>query len=338
MAESQKKYELFDANQLAADEFFQQWVLNPSREATLFWEQFLKTNPEKQTSIEEARRLIEVLHFQLPALAETKVIALKKRLENSIGQPLFVSETPILPLRQSFFNRTRWMAAAAVILMLGTIFFWQYSNRPTEYTTSFGQTRQITLPDGSVVNLNANSSISFAQNFSEQPVREVWLKGEAFFSVKHTANHAKFRVHAEGLEVDVLGTEFNVSDRRNTTKVVLQSGKVQIKSAKQSAILQPGEMVEFSHSTKQLAQRKVPVERYSSWKEKVWLLDGEAMSEVAQRIEDSFGVEVVFENPSLANEKISGTIPTGSLEEVNEILSDLLKANCVLTNHKLIIK
>lgn len=97
-------------------------------------------------------------------------------------------------------------------------------------------------------------------------------------------------------------------------------------------------MVEFSHSTKQLAQRKVSVERYSSWKEQVWLLEGEAMSDVAMRIEDSFGVEVVFENPSLANEKISGTIPTGSLEEVGEILSDLLKSNCVITNHKLIIK
>ncbi len=48
------------------------------------------------------------------------------------------------------------------------------------------------------VNLSTNSSITFSPNFSQQPIREVWLKGEAFFSVKHTADHTKFRVHAEG--------------------------------------------------------------------------------------------------------------------------------------------
>ncbi len=335
----EKSYESLDAGQLAADEFFQQWVAQPSPETILFWQNFLLANPEKQPTVDEARRLLQGLDFQIAALPDAKVSALKTRLEKTIGQPLSVRETRVIPLDQSFFRRTRWIAAA-VVLVLTTFSFWWYNqqNQLLEYATDFGQVRQILLPDGSAVSLNANSSISFSPDLNTQNVREVWLKGEAFFSVKHTARHTKFRVHSKGVEIDVLGTEFNVSDRHQSTKVVLQSGKVQISAANRSATLQPGDMIEFSSGTQQLTKRRVKTQLYSSWKEKVWLLEGETMHEVAQRIEDNFGVKVVFENQNLPNEKISGTIPTGSLEEVSEILSDLLKANCVFKNNQLIIR
>src|SRR6218665_2585170 len=83
-----KPYELLDAEQLAADPFFQQWVLFPSSEDTLFWQNFLCRCPWKKSAMDEARRIIEVLHAEIPDWSEAKVTALKARLEETIGEPL----------------------------------------------------------------------------------------------------------------------------------------------------------------------------------------------------------------------------------------------------------
>jgi ferric-dicitrate binding protein FerR (iron transport regulator) len=71
------------------------------------------------------------------------------------------------------------------------------------------------LPDNSTVILNANSSLRYQENWEAELLREVWVDGEAFFSVVHTHNHQRFRVNVtDDLKVEVLGTEFNVKDRR----------------------------------------------------------------------------------------------------------------------------
>jgi len=331
-----KPYELLDAEQLAADPFFQQWVLFPSPEDTLFWQNFLCRCPWKKSAMDEARRIIEVLHAEIPDWSEAKVTALKARLEETIGEPLSKNA------RQgqygvSFFLRFGQIAAC---FLLAGFLFWQLS-RPdskAEYAASYGQTRQVKLPDGSVVNLNSNSVLSFSSDLHNKNIREVWLKGEAFFSVKHTAKSAPFIVHSGDISIEVLGTEFNVFDRHNTTAVMLKSGKVKIKANKDSVILQPGELAEFKTKTRQWARRKVRAELYSSWKEHVWKIENESAGEVAQRIKDCFGVEVIFKTPALANERISGSIRTGSIEEVREILSAVLKVSCELEEDKLIIE
>lgn len=330
-----KPYELLDAEQLAADPFFQQWVLFPSPEDALFWQKFLGKCPWKKPAVDEARRIIEVLHAEIPDWSETKVTALKARLEETIGEPLSKNASRANGARRSFFLKFGQIAAC---FLLAGFLFWQLSrpNSKTEYAVAYGQTRQVKLPDGSVVNLNANSTLSF--DLHNKKIREVWLKGEAFFSVKHTAENTPFIVHSGEVSIEVLGTEFNVFDRRRTTAVMLKSGKVKIKTNEDSVILQPGELAEFKPKMRQLVRRKVRPELYSSWKERVWHIENESMSDVAQRIKDCFGTDVIFKTPALANERISGSIRTGSMEEVREILSAVLKVNCKLEEDKLVIE
>lgn len=334
-----ENYASCDATTLAADDFFKEWVRTPTPDSEAYWLSFLEHYPHKQSELNEAKKIVESLYFELPDLSEAKVRALKNRIETTIQMPLSPTDAPVIPLQRRKFLRIQWIAAACMVLLSGIVGYWYYQHpQHLTYATTYGQTREISLPDGSIVTLNANSKIEYDSDFFKKNIREVWLTGEAFFSVKHTATHSKFRVHTNDLEVEVLGTEFNVSNRHQTTKVVLTSGKVQINAPDKSATLRPGDMAEFSPATRQLTQRQVKTELYSSWKEKIWLLEDESMTEVAQRIEDTFGVEVIFENPQLAQEKISGTISTGSLEEVSEIMGNLLKTNFELANNKLIIK
>ncbi len=91
-----------------------------------------------------------------------------------------------------------WKVAAAFIgmLFLAGIGWWYYDYeiRTALYATTFGEVKNITLPDGTGVVLNANSSLRVSDNTSEDSVREVWLEGEAFFSVTHTPDHQRFIV------------------------------------------------------------------------------------------------------------------------------------------------
>ena len=129
------------------------------------------------------------------------------------------------------------------------------------YTSGAGQQRTITLPDGSVVVLNANSTLTTAAHWTAETPREVWLTGEGYFRVTHRAPRPvaditaapapiKFVVHAADLSIAVLGTQFDVNSRAGATKVVLASGKVAVERqmllTREHLLMQPGDLVETS--------------------------------------------------------------------------------------------
>lgn len=104
------------------------------------------------------------------------------------------------------------------------------------------------LPDHSRVTLNANSRVTYYEETHPQPVREVFLEGEAFFSVVHQerASPVPFIVRTPDLTVQVLGTEFNVNTRRGRTQVVLDDGQIELQlPSEQKAAMKPGDLVEY---------------------------------------------------------------------------------------------
>ena len=87
----------------------------------------------------------------------------------------------------------------------------------------------IKLPDGSLVQLNANSTLSFDTQWDASADRCVWLNGEAFFEVeKKPETKQKFKVITADLTVEVLGTEFNINSHHQQTRVFLQEGEDKI--------------------------------------------------------------------------------------------------------------
>ena len=111
----------------------------------------------------------------------------------------------------------------------------QAQRRRIHYTTAYGETKQLTLPDGTRVILNANSNLSYANDWASGEVsrtRSVRLAGEAFFKVTKrqtpTGSPVKFVVNSRDLQIAVLGTEFNVNQRGQAVSVMLNEGKVQI--------------------------------------------------------------------------------------------------------------
>ncbi|MGV3559299.1 FecR family protein [Larkinella arboricola] len=217
----------------------------------------------------------------------------------------------------------QWGAAAIVLLVSGWLLYLYLTGVQT-IQTAYGEQQTVELPDGSVVTLNGNSSLRFSADWGETGQREVWLEGEAFFGVQHTRNHQKFVVHTpDQLAVEVLGTRFNVRNRRGSTQIVLQEGKVKVTDpAQQTYTLKPGEQVRYTQTKRQLTPVRANLIRELAWKTPILLFTDQPVSEVLQEIRDSHGLQVELRNPTVGRELFSGSIPA---DDVKQVLSKIEK-------------
>ena len=224
----------------------------------------------------------------------------------------------------------RWAAAAALAgAAVGAASFWP---RPaTEktatayYATTYGQTRVVQLPDGSAVTLNAHSSVRYAA--PPHAPREVWLDGEAFFAVKHLPDNQRFVVHTTaGFRVEVLGTRFAVYRRHAQARVVLLSGKVRVAfadSTRPAVVLKPGELLQTSDKRPTaLVHKAVQAVAYTSWTANELRFEATPLAELATRLQDTYGVQVVVASPELRQRKFTGTFPMGNLNVLCEDLAE----------------
>lgn len=219
----------------------------------------------------------------------------------------------------------RMVAAAATVLLIvvSTLLYQSISRSGRhQFATGNAEIKHLELKDGSRVTLNANSSIQV--RFSSD-VREVWLDGEAFFRVVHDGAK-KFTVHtSDKFSVEVLGTEFNVKDRSEGTRVVLNKGSVRIKLQRGNALpeellIKPGEMVEYKPREESVSRSQVDTVRYSSWKQNLLIFEETPLEEVAQTIAHLFGYQVHFESIDPAALRFTGSSPADDLEMLLETL------------------
>lgn len=312
-------YESYSAEDFAADQDFVQWVKKPDAQRDQFWEAWLKEHPHQQIIIDEARALVRSIEFSLHPDAQEAVQNIWEKINaTNARQPITIPNTG-----RASAGIAWWKMAAALtaIIMVAGVLVYTFHDQPIIYRTAFGETRQITLPDGSVVTLNANSTLKLG---AWEEDREVWLQGEAYFSVQKMTsasnNPVKFTVHTNTLDVNVLGTEFTVSER-SKTMVVLNEGKIELALLDQSIVMKPGDMVEVSGTQNQLVQRRVDPRVYSAWKDKEWVLDGLSLKQIAERIEETYGLKVVIKRDPDPRIEVSGVVPTDNLETLLKALS-----------------
>lgn len=173
-------------------------------------------------------------------------------------------------------------------------------------STPKGGTYQITLPDGSNVWLNANSTLKYPSRFSDAS-REVVLEGEAYFEIAHKelaslprqiAGGAlvPFIVKTPAQIVEVLGTKFNVSaytDEPNT-KTTLLKGKVKVLPTDQGSAttLSPGQQA-TTHDTG-ITVSKVDVQQYIAWKDGFFYFDGMAPQSALSQLGRWYDIDIVY--------------------------------------------
>lgn len=323
-------YTQYSLNDFVLDDYFIKWVKSPDPQTDAYWQNWLKDNPQKEHLVEEARQM--VLFFCMPGkqLSEEDKTILWEKIQSRNVHNDSIKQAEIIPIRRfmvGWLYNGKVAASLAAILLLTACWIWT-SRRPhiTRCRTEYGEVKNIKMPDGSAITLNANSSLSFPTVWDEQEDREVHLTGEAFFEVakKTGKSNAKFVVHTKGMDIAVLGTRFNVNNRRDKVQVVLQEGKVSLFQAgrKNSQILMdPGDLVEYSEQDNKLVRKKVNPFMYSSWKEKETLFEDESLLEIAHQLEDTRGLQVIFADDSFRQLRFTGTLPNEDLDKFLLILS-----------------
>ena len=249
-------------------------------------------------------------------------------------------------LRSIDFNWTSLAAVLIGITIVAFCFFFYSKNKPVEIATEYGQIQHITLPDSSKVVLNGNSKIKYTRSWDENP-REIWLDGEAFFSVTHLKSNATFTVYlSSGKKIEVLGTEFNVINRQKHDCVVLKSGSIKLslpdkKGRDKEIYLKPGDLVETDKATvsqSELKKVKVNPETYYSWTKGKWTLDGTSLEEMLVHVEENYGMHVGVADDKLLRKRLSGSIPLSEnnpallIEDIAQLFElQLVKKNNELT-------
>lgn len=267
------------------------------------------------------------------------------------------------------FSIMKYAAIAASIA--GIILFYQLfsgdskrknSNknaRFNEMTTQKASKSTLTLPDGTTVVLNADSKITYDEKFLGTN-REVTLTGEAFFDVRHDAEHP-FIIHTGKADIKVLGTTFNVrnypqdaifetslikgrievtiNDVSHRKIILVPSQKLTISPVVEKAVTKPAKIsptVDIVKVSPITVQDNVLVE--TSWMNNKLIFVNKPLVEIARELERHFNVQVIFNSDKAKNYCYTGTYENQSLEDIMKILKLSKTINYKLKNNELIIE
>lgn len=183
--------------------------------------------------------------------------------------------------------------------------------------TPRGGKYRLTLPDGSKVWLNAESSLRYPTAFTGK-TRGVVLKGEAYFEVASNAAQP-FQVEVKDLKVDVLGTQFNIMAYENETiaATTLVDGAVRVSAASQQLLLKPGQQaLQEEHGSMKMVN-DADIQQALAWKNDYFQFNADRFDQLMRQIERWYDVSVKFEG-AVPERKFGGKI--SRLSPLNDVL------------------
>ena len=319
---------------LIQDPSFIEWVHGEHNPRTQAWEYRYQNNPEARVLMDQAKVVVEGIPFNRRFISDGKVALAWQKIEKALDQ---VDEKD--PHRIHSFGAIWKIAAAVIIVMIaGTALYFNYKNGEQVYYSDFGQRMEITLPDGSHVTMNANSSLSFVR----RNPRNVTMTGEVYFDIaKKPKTGEPFIVHTPDLDIQVLGTEFNVNSRQEKTEVLLEEGSIELNMKEQKKLLmKPGDFVSYSLAKNTILEHQTnqKTEVITSWKEGVLLLDSISLESTLSLLEQTYNVTTIIQNEELSGKILVGGVPNDNLEMCVRALRTIYNLEIELKADSLIVR
>ena len=205
-----------------------------------------------------------------------------------------------------------------------------------------GKRFELILSDGSRIHLNSGTTLKYPKNFIKGMNREVFLKGEAFFEVAEDKAHP-FEVNMKGLSVQVLGTEFNVSNYESNAEIqtVLVEGSVSLKpmidSTVDTTVLEPGSMGEWNKDSNELKIEKVDTYVYTSWLQDKLIFRNTPFKKIREALERKYNVTIINLNGKLDEQRYDATFDIESIDEILESFSKSFNINYRIIDNEVII-
>ncbi|MCT4589526.1 MAG: DUF4974 domain-containing protein [Carboxylicivirga sp.] len=225
-------------------------------------------------------------------------------------------------------------AVAVLVIAIGLMAIFKSFNREAQNVTSpiykevvagYGMNTNLTLPDGTNVNLFPGSKLLFPISFAEE-LREVRLEGEGYFKVTHNEK-VPFIVKTNQINIKVLGTEFNVSayEGDKYVETILVNGKVAIEKeidgeSIELKVLKPNQRSRYDLlSGKLIVTEETDLDKFVAWHKEQLIFDGETWLNVTKRLERWYNVNIILDK-QLENQKITGVFKGEPIEEVLQLM------------------
>jgi transmembrane sensor len=362
-------YSDFTTDDFINDAQFRLWVQQPDEDSDKFWANFLIENPDKKIAVTNAQTILKGIEQQV----HTSFLSQEDedQILNQIREQIEAEREQKIRRLPVWLG---WAAAASIVL---GFMIWQFipiknkqvsqvvyeNNREkaltplTEKINNSDKAILVTLDDGSSIFLNPNSKISYAKNFNQSNIREVYLSGEAFFEVAKNPNKP-FLVYANELITKVLGTSFNVRAYANEKDVIVKvrTGRVAVAVARITDVQQkissreldgimllPNQQAILSRQevrlVKSLVENPAVISKNQpqNLMQQQFIFNADNATDVFKSIESAYGVDIVFDDSLLSQCQFTGNLTDESLYEKLDIICKTIEAQYQILDAQVII-
>ncbi len=206
----------------------------------------------------------------------------------------------------------------------------------------YGQRFKIELSDGTLVHLNAGSELKYPVSFIENEHREVFLNGEAFFDVVKN-NGQRFFVNTGTMNVEVLGTQFNVSSYQEdqVIKTTLVEGSVKVfenEHPEKQLLLVPNEQASWHKLDHTIDKKEVDVAPHIAWLNGRLIFKKTDFSTISKRLERQYNVVIINKNKKLNTKKFTAHFKEETIEEIIKSFSDNYEFKYIIDGKTIVIE
>jgi transmembrane sensor len=221
-----------------------------------------------------------------------------------------------------------------------------YSSGELVYNTlriPYGKKFEVQLSDGTIVHLNAGTSLRYPVQFAKNKSRQVYLIGEAYFEVSKDKTHP-FTVNTQDVNVEVLGTKFNVNSytEDTSTDIVLVEGKVSLykdkKSTENQVYLTPGLKGSSTRGEQEITAEPVNTDYYTAWVKGSLVFKNASFDAIIKKLERHYNVTFINKNKALGKEIFNARFDNEPIEVVLKYFSDSYAIDYKIKEDEITIK
>lgn len=205
----------------------------------------------------------------------------------------------------------------------------------------YGKKFEVQLSDGTLVHLNSGTSLRYPVQFIKNKSRQVYLTGEAYFEVSKDKAHP-FTVNAQEVNVEVLGTKFNVDSYVNNTStdVVLVEGKVSLykKQKTDQVYLTPGFKGSTIKGENAIKTEQVNTDYYTAWVKGSLVFKNASFNDIIKKLARQYNLTFINTNKTLGKEIFNARFDNEPIEVVLKYFSDSYAIDYKIEGDKITIK
>jgi len=233
-----------------------------------------------------------------------------------------------------------WLRVAAVFILLlaGGWLYYNYEHKGATFIAVHSNNDVVTdtLPEGTIITLNKQSSIRYERLFASNS-RRIELEGEAFFNVAPDKNKP-FMVYAKGVLIKVIGTSFNVKAERDATEVIVETGRVEVSSNEHTISLGSHEKTLVSGNNPQLVKQDNKDDLYNYYRTNKFECNGLPLGRLVEKLNDVYKAHIVIGDSRLRDLPLTTTFRDESLDEILLVISRTFKITPVRNGAEIILK